>query len=127
MNANKTAGYDLMSTGISESTPGNRTAPGVSNAVMGAEGAPFGEAVASMPAAQRAILQNFAVGRVNYWISFGSDSALTLFFLGYEIHARPVSWPVTLLLFFAGLFVWSLSEYVFHRWVYHQEKGIFGS
>lgn len=64
---------------------------------------------------------------MNYWASFASDSATALFFLFWSFYARTVSWPVIALLFVAGLAVWTLSEYVFHRWVYHQERGIFGS
>jgi sterol desaturase/sphingolipid hydroxylase (fatty acid hydroxylase superfamily) len=78
-------------------------------------------------AAQKKFLHTFAEGRLNYWFSFVSDSAAGLFFLTWAIALRPVSPPAIVALFLAGFFLWSFSEYVFHRWLYHPESGIFGS
>ena len=77
--------------------------------------------------AEKVFLEKFAQGRINYWVSFGSDSAMTAFFLAWDVHADPLAWPATLLLFASGFVLWGFSEYVFHRWAYHQKRGIFGA
>ena len=76
--------------------------------------------------AEKKFLEKFARGRLNYWISFGSDFAMSVFFLAWGL-ADTLAWPVTALLFVAGWFLWGFTEYVFHRWVYHQKRGIFGA
>lgn len=76
---------------------------------------------------QKLFLEKFAVGRINYWISFGSDSFLATFFTLYGIMDRRARLLEVALCFAAGFFAWGFSEYAFHRWAYHQERGVFGA
>ncbi len=66
------------------------------------------------------------MGTANYWFAFFADFATAMFFLYWEVaihHGNPL---VTVGMFGVGFVLWGLTEYVFHRWVYHQPKGIFG-
>lgn len=47
-------------------------------------------------------------------VTFTPVAALT-FYLGYLVNGLPMS----IALFFAGVIVWTLTEYVLHRWVFH--------
>jgi sterol desaturase/sphingolipid hydroxylase (fatty acid hydroxylase superfamily) len=72
------------------------------------------------------LLDNFAIGIKNYWFTYFADSSSALFFLFWEMHARhtrPLGVGLTVA---AGYASWTLTEYVFHRWIYHQEQGIYG-
>lgn len=57
--------------------------------------------------------------RINYWATYPVDLSLMLFFLGWDAlhlrvgHVEVAGWAL------AGLFLWTLSEYAFHRWMYH--------
>ena len=75
--------------------------------------------------AQRWGMKKFALGAANYWFTFASDTASALFFLIWAFLAERS--PGTVLISFViGYVIWGLSEYVFHRWIYHQPEGIFG-
>lgn len=75
--------------------------------------------------AQELFLSTFARGKLNYVLSFASDASVVVLFLGWAVHAWTGN-PWLIPLFAAsGLAVWGLSEYAFHRWLYHQDEGIF--
>jgi sterol desaturase/sphingolipid hydroxylase (fatty acid hydroxylase superfamily) len=71
------------------------------------------------------LLKRFALGTKNYWFAFIADSSSALFFLIWELMARPSHPLLVGLSVIMGYMTWTLTEYVFHRWVYHQEEGIF--
>ncbi len=76
--------------------------------------------------ARKWLLENFALGVKNYWFTFIADSSSALFFLAWDLfakHERPLFALAALAL---GYFLWGLTEYIVHRWVYHQPDGIFG-
>ncbi len=71
-------------------------------------------------AVQKTHLERLAAHQSNYWIGFVSDPATAIFFVGWDVwrlHAAP-AWLI--LSYFAGIFNWTLFEYVFHRWIYHR-------
>ncbi|HZI46665.1 MAG TPA: sterol desaturase family protein [Pyrinomonadaceae bacterium] len=71
-------------------------------------------------AVQKTRLERLAAHQSNYWIGFASDPATAVFFVVWDVsllHAVP-GWLV--LSYFAGIFNWTLFEYVFHRWIYHR-------
>ncbi|HKP95425.1 MAG TPA: sterol desaturase family protein [Fibrobacteria bacterium] len=67
------------------------------------------------------------MGTANYWFAFIADFATALFFLAWDVTVKGYHpfWAATA--FAAGFVIWGLTEYVFHRWVYHQAEGIFGA
>ena len=71
------------------------------------------------------LLQTFALGRANYWFCFVADLCTALFFLAWDLEHGFRLWQVAAAFGF-GFFLWGLTEYVFHRWVYHQPDSIFG-
>lgn len=71
------------------------------------------------------LLKRFAMGTINYWLAFVADTASALFFLVWEFLARPMHPILVATAVVGGYLIWTLTEYVFHRWVYHQEEGIF--
>lgn len=71
------------------------------------------------------LLKYFAMGTLNYWFCFVADACTALFFLAWELD-RGLGPVQVAAAFFAGHLLWGLTEYAFHRWVYHQPKGIFG-
>jgi sterol desaturase/sphingolipid hydroxylase (fatty acid hydroxylase superfamily) len=71
-------------------------------------------------AGQKTRLERLAAHQSNYWIGFVSDPATAIFFVVWDVwrlHAAP-AWLV--LSYFAGIFNWTIFEYVFHRWIYHR-------
>ncbi len=82
--------------------------------------------VDSMPNSRSYMLEKFALGAKNYWMAFIADSLTAIFFIGWQFLDQPRHPATVLLSLFGGYFSWTLTEYIFHRWVYHQEKGIFG-
>ncbi|HEU4989457.1 MAG TPA: sterol desaturase family protein [Gemmatimonadaceae bacterium] len=64
-------------------------------------------------------LQRLAGSRANYLATYPVDVALMLFFLGWDaVHLRVGAAEVAAA-FLLGLFLWTFSEYAFHRWMYH--------
>jgi sterol desaturase/sphingolipid hydroxylase (fatty acid hydroxylase superfamily) len=57
--------------------------------------------------------------RINYWATYGVDLSLMTFFLAYDGMRLEVPTQSMLGLCTVGLCVWTLVEYIFHRWVYH--------
>lgn len=80
----------------------------------------------SVAQTQSWLLKKFALGNLNYWMPFIADSFSAVFFSVWLMHRRPqyLGWVFLSLVF--GYFLWTLTEYVFHRWVYHQNTGAFG-
>ncbi|HAO99887.1 MAG TPA: hypothetical protein DCQ83_07565 [Fibrobacteres bacterium] len=76
--------------------------------------------------AQRWILNKFALSRVNYWSTFVIDFSTAVFFVIWGIHYSPNHLWSVVTAFIAGIGSWTLTEYVFHRWIYHQPQLIFG-
>lgn len=72
------------------------------------------------------LLTKFARGKANYWFTFVADFSAAMFFLVWEIVSRGIRPAWAGVAFFAGIMAWGLTEYIFHRWVYHQPDGIFG-
>ena len=71
-------------------------------------------------AVQKTLLERLAAHQSNYWIGFVSDPATAIFFVVWDsgiLHASP-AWLVVS--YWAGVFNWTLFEYVFHRWIYHR-------
>jgi len=71
------------------------------------------------------LLKKFAMGTRNYWFAFIADSSSALFFLAWEFLVRPNAILFNILAVVLGYASWTLTEYIFHRWIYHQVKGIF--
>jgi len=71
------------------------------------------------------LLKFFAMGTINYWFAFFADFSTAAFFLGWEL-THGVSLWLASAAFTAGFLLWGLTEYAFHRWIYHQPQGIFG-
>lgn len=74
---------------------------------------------------RRWLLKSFALGSRNYWFTFFADSGTALFFLAWELSRGMPAWRAAASAA-CGYLLWGLTEYVFHRWVYHQPDGIFG-
>jgi sterol desaturase/sphingolipid hydroxylase (fatty acid hydroxylase superfamily) len=73
------------------------------------------------------LLDKFAKGTANYWFAFFADFATAMFFLYWEVKVNGGNPAIAALVAFpVGFMLWGLTEYVFHRWVYHQNEGIFG-
>ena len=72
------------------------------------------------------VLKKFAMGRANYWIAFFVDGFTAAFFLTWDLWQANFAWDKAVLALCAGYALWTLTEYIFHRWVYHHATGIFG-
>lgn len=57
--------------------------------------------------------------KTNYWATYVVDLTLLLFFLGWDATRTSVGGWTMGGLFVLGVFTWTLTEYCFHRWVYH--------
>ena len=55
----------------------------------------------------------------NYWATYVVDCAMMVFFVYWDIGLRNLPWSWAGALFLSGIAMWTLSEYVFHRWLYH--------
>lgn len=71
------------------------------------------------------LLNTFALGTANYWMAFLADFSTGVFFIAWDA-AHGVSPLAVAGAFGIGFLLWGLTEYAFHRWIYHQPKGIFG-
>ena len=71
------------------------------------------------------LLTTFAVGRTKYWVSV-ADASSAPFFLAWEVWVRHSPLGDVALAGASGYMLWGLSEYAFHRWLYHQRQGILG-
>lgn len=63
--------------------------------------------------------------RWNYWTTYAVDLSLMSFLVAWDALRVNVSGGRIVGLYLVGLLTWTLTEYVFHRWVYHLEWGIF--
>lgn len=57
--------------------------------------------------------------KTNYWATYVVDLTLLTFFLAWDSVRLDVGAAAIFALFAAGAFTWTLSEYAFHRWMYH--------
>lgn len=80
---------------------------------------------ASGMVSNEAILDKVAKGEKNYWFTFVADSATVLFFLFWEIRFHDALLLHVAAAWSAGYIAWTLTEYCFHRWVYHLVPSIF--
>ena len=67
-------------------------------------------------------LVSLAANDVNYWISFISDPVAVVFFIYWEAAILHTSILGLSISYGSGLLIWSLLEYSFHRWIYHQGR-----
>jgi len=72
------------------------------------------------------LLDTFALGRWNYWFTYVADTLTALFFLGYELFYRHTDLGRVAGAVVLGYMAWGLTEYGFHRWLYHQPDGVLG-
>jgi sterol desaturase/sphingolipid hydroxylase (fatty acid hydroxylase superfamily) len=56
---------------------------------------------------------------VNYWATYVTDMVMMTYCLVIDGTRLGVRGPSMAGLFALGFFVWTLTEYVFHRWMYH--------
>jgi hypothetical protein len=73
-------------------------------------------------AVQKPWLERLAAHESNYWVGFVSDPATALFFVVWDVWRLHTSAALLLFSYLAGVFSWTLFEYVFHRWIYHRGK-----
>ena len=71
---------------------------------------------------QKTPLERLAAHQSNYWIGFVSDPATAIFFVVWDIWRLHTSLGLFFLCYLGGVFSWTLFEYIFHRWIYHQGK-----
>ena len=57
--------------------------------------------------------------KTNYWATYVVDFSLLSFFLYWDATRMNVGPAAMTALFAIGVFSWTLTEYAFHRWVYH--------
>lgn len=57
--------------------------------------------------------------KTNYWFTYVVDLSLLTYFLAWDAVEFNVGLAATIVLFVTGSFAWTLTEYLFHRWVYH--------
>jgi sterol desaturase/sphingolipid hydroxylase (fatty acid hydroxylase superfamily) len=64
-------------------------------------------------------IQSVSESKTNYWATYVVDFTLLAFFLAWDAARTNLGTTLMATLFVAGAFSWTLSEYAFHRWVYH--------
>lgn len=64
-------------------------------------------------------IQSVSESKVNYWSTYLVDFSLLAYFLAWDIARTSLGGGMIATLWLAGAFSWTLSEYAFHRWVYH--------
>jgi sterol desaturase/sphingolipid hydroxylase (fatty acid hydroxylase superfamily) len=70
-------------------------------------------------AAQTSWILRVSESKVNYWATYVVDTALMIFFVAWDAERLNLSALGIVVLFVLGVAAWTLTEYVFHRWVYH--------
>jgi sterol desaturase/sphingolipid hydroxylase (fatty acid hydroxylase superfamily) len=66
----------------------------------------------------------FAAGPKNSWLTYAADSSSALVCLAWELGVRRSPLGYVALAGVSGYLAWGLSEYAFHRWLYHQPHGM---
>ena len=61
--------------------------------------------------------------KTNYWGTYAVDLGLMTFFLMWDSRVMHTGLASIAAFYALGLLAWTLTEYVFHRWVYHLEFG----
>ncbi len=67
----------------------------------------------------RAWILRIAESKSNYWMTYVMDVGLMVFFLAWDVVHFSVALTSVAVLFVIGAATWTLSEYLFHRWLYH--------
>ena len=80
-----------------------------------------------VPAKWTSWILRLAETRTNYWATFAVDLSLMTFFLAWDASRSQLHAATICALFLAGIGAWTLSEYTFHRWVYHLGFELFRS
>jgi sterol desaturase/sphingolipid hydroxylase (fatty acid hydroxylase superfamily) len=57
--------------------------------------------------------------KINYWATYVVDLSLAAYFLGFDVRHHGITLSAVVVLFATGIFAWTLTEYTFHRWMYH--------
>lgn len=57
--------------------------------------------------------------KINYWSTYIVDLSLATFFLGFDLTHHALARTTAFVMFTIGVFAWTLTEYTFHRWMYH--------
>jgi sterol desaturase/sphingolipid hydroxylase (fatty acid hydroxylase superfamily) len=57
--------------------------------------------------------------KINYWAVYAVDLSLLGFFLAWDAVLLNLQPLAMVPLFASGVVLWTLTEYVFHRWMYH--------
>jgi len=60
----------------------------------------------------------------SYWIGFFTDPLTIAFLLVWDVAVLGSNPFLLSASFFVGLFSWTLWEYCFHRWIYHQGRTV---
>ena len=63
--------------------------------------------------------ERMAVTKANYWAAYIADLGVSLGFIALSIYRRDMHPVAALSVFGAGLLLFSLIEYSFHRWLFH--------
>jgi sterol desaturase/sphingolipid hydroxylase (fatty acid hydroxylase superfamily) len=63
--------------------------------------------------------ERMAVTRANYWAAFAADLGMCVGLITLSLYRRDMHLMAAVLTFLAGLFLFSLVEYSFHRWLFH--------
>ena len=58
----------------------------------------------------------------NYWFGFIVDATVAVYFLVHALRSVVGTWATCSLVVVAGLGLYRLMEYSFHRWVYHDRR-----
>jgi len=66
------------------------------------------------------VLSRIAESKATYWFGFICDPLTVAFLVCWDMFVLRSGFYATILSYLAGLFVWTLVEYGFHRFVYHK-------
>jgi sterol desaturase/sphingolipid hydroxylase (fatty acid hydroxylase superfamily) len=64
-------------------------------------------------------LLSVSESKKNYWMTYITDFSMMAYFLAWDVTKMHASFGTIAGLYVLGAFSWTLSEYAFHRWVYH--------
>jgi hypothetical protein len=64
-------------------------------------------------------LPRLATSHFNYWFGFMVDAAVAVSFWMLALRYVPGTWATWISIVLAGLSLYGLMEYLFHRWIYH--------
>jgi hypothetical protein len=67
-------------------------------------------------------LTRLATSHFNYWLGFMVDAAVAVTFWMFALRYVRGTWATCISVVLAGLSLYGLMEYLFHRWIYHGER-----